>query len=74
MDALLAFGRAYGTAIGRRQTWIWLALVYVAIVGPTWLAARLTGRRLLDAPADGASSWRPRPPAPRTVAELRRMG
>jgi hypothetical protein len=71
---LLDFWRDYAARIAQRQTTLWLGLIYLAVVGPTWLVSRLAGRRFFVEPGDPAGYWRPRPAAPRTLTELRRMG
>jgi hypothetical protein len=71
---LLSFWRHYASRIADRQATIWLVVVYVAIVGPTWLVRQALGRRAFR-PADrSAARWHTCRPLPRTMAELRRMG
>jgi hypothetical protein len=74
MHPIWSFWRAYAHRIAERQTTLWLCLVYFLIVGPTWATARLAGKRFFPRPRPGASTWVDRPPAARTLADLRRMG
>jgi len=45
---------AYLERVGELQSGILLSLLYLAVVAPIWIVFRVSGRRLLDAPA----GWR----------------
>lgn len=62
--------RAYTHRAGQYQTRFWLAVIYLVILGPISLAARLAGSRVLDLRATG---WLARTPLDNTVEALRRQ-
>jgi hypothetical protein len=68
------FWREYGLLMAERQTTIWLCLVYVVLIGPTWVISRLSGKRFFAAPHVGDTYWVARPTGPRTLADMQKMG
>jgi hypothetical protein len=68
MRRIWEFWRVYGRLIAERQTTLWLWIIYVGVVGPTWLAWRLVGH------SEFGGRWRARPKTPATLADLRRLG
>jgi hypothetical protein len=71
---VLAFWRWYGRRLAERQAQLWLYLVYVGVVGPTWLVARLARRSLFPHARVDGSHWIERAPLQHSLAEMRRMG
>jgi hypothetical protein len=74
LPSVWRFWREYGALIAERQTTLWLVLVYLGLIGPTWLFSRVVGKRFFAEPHPGAVYWQQRQPGPRTIAEMRRMG
>jgi hypothetical protein len=74
LAAVWGFWREYGTLIAERQTTIWLVLIYVGLIGPTWLFARIVGKRFFVEARPGGMYWQHRRSELRTIADMRRMG
>jgi hypothetical protein len=68
MRAVAAFWRSYAAAMAEHQMLLWLSLIYFVAIGPTWLTARLSGKKFVRV------GWIERPPATATVADMRRLG
>ncbi len=65
---------AFGRAIGVVMTPVWLFLVYVAVFGPSRLAAAVMRMDPLDRKmAPATSFWKTREPHPHTLEEARRQ-
>lgn len=74
MRPVLAFWHWYGRRLAERQVQLWLCLVYVGVVGPTWLVTRLARRSLFPRARANGSYWIARAPREHSLAEMRRMG
>jgi hypothetical protein len=64
--------RAYAKRAGQYQTRLLLALVYVVVVGPMALAARLAGTKLLDIDHQ-TGGWLKRPSPDCSLDGMRRQ-
>ncbi|GAC1322045.1 MAG: hypothetical protein NVSMB2_19220 [Chloroflexota bacterium] len=62
--------RAYARRAGQYQKRVWLTVVYVVILGPVALAARLGWIQLMDFEGRG---WIVRPPLDNSMDALRRQ-
>ena len=65
--------KAYTHRAASYQTRALLTIVYLVVLGPGALLARLFGARLLDLDRAGVSSWMLRPPQDKTLDGLRRQ-
>jgi hypothetical protein len=65
--------KAYAHRAGGYQTQVLLSAVYFLVLGPSGLAARLAGTKLLDLDTEPrASYWTKRTPDEKTLAALER--
>lgn len=71
---LAGFWREYAKLMAEHQTTLWLWLLYVIVIGPTWFIARVAGKRFFVRAGVGATYWVARPTSPATIASLRSMG
>lgn len=60
--------------IAERQTTLWLIVIYIVCVGPTWLILKVARQSNFVSPRDPSKFWTLRAPGPRTIAEMRRLG
>jgi hypothetical protein len=65
--------QAYAKRAGQYQTRVLLAVVYVVVVGPMAMAARLAGNRLLDDGQRGTGGWLRRPAQDSSLHGMRRQ-
>jgi hypothetical protein len=66
--------KAYSHRAGGYQAQVLLSTVYLVVLGPSAIAARITGSRLLDVDARVRPTyWVERKPADKTVAALERQ-
>jgi hypothetical protein len=67
--------KAYAHRAGSYQTRVLLTLVYLCVLGPAGLIARLFGTRLLDLDSSRRSTWlvRANSPDENTLRALRRQ-
>ncbi|HEV7566623.1 MAG TPA: hypothetical protein VGO31_11755 [Microbacteriaceae bacterium] len=65
--------QAYAKRAGQYQTRTLLAIVYVIVVGPIALVARLTGAKLLDQGRDSSGGWLTRSARDHSLGAMRRQ-
>ena len=71
---LYEYWLAFGHAIGRVTTPVWLLLVYIVVFGPAHLVALLLRKDLLDRhPRPAASFWHSKEERPHTIEETRQQ-
>ena len=74
MPLVRAFFSAYFALVGRYQAEALLTIVYWIVIGPTAIATRMAGRRLLPGSfGAGRSHWIDRRKTPRALPDLSRQ-
>ncbi len=74
LGKLYEYWLAFGLAIGRISTPVWLLVVYLFVFGPARLVSILIRKDPLDRnPGAADSFWKVKPERPHTIEESRRQ-
>lgn len=65
--------RAYNDLAASYQRTMLLSVIYLIVLGPSGVVARLAGQQLMRSSRSGPSTWTPRPKADTTLSALRRQ-